>query len=306
VGSGLLLTSLLKSDGFLMFTFIVSIPYYTVKKVGQLRDNRHWLNGHFLRETVSFPVINMLGQADEAVGELQEAQTTIALTGIDQGRWTVIRLVDSIRTSTSFRDYDPEAEPEGVQAEDIITGKNLSTDDTCTIDPRLYFLWAWKASIEEAFSEWDEILECVKQTVKWCVKFTCTTTPPRSANNTRMQHYDSSVLARRGPQSHQTARRLHQSIFRKSELTSLLIILKLRLVETATAWMKFQSGDIKYFRGQHPIEPGPPGGRNGTLQAVEEVYKRLQLKLVELEGHITELKHNYVSAICCHPNVSAS
>jgi len=119
-----------------------------------------------------------------------------------------------------------------------------------------------------------------------------------------MQHCDSSVLARRGPQSHQTARRLHESIFRKSELTSLLIILKLRLVETATAWMKFQSGDIKYFRG-HPIEPGPRGGRHGTLQAVEEVYKRLQLKLVELEGHITELKHNYVSAICCLANVSA-
>jgi hypothetical protein len=124
------------------------------------------LNGHLLRETVSFPLLNRPGQSNEIVKELHEAQTTIALTGIDQGRWTAVALIDSTQISASFTDYDPEAVPDGVQAEDLITGKHLSAN-TRTMDPRLYFLWAWESWVEKVLTDWNRILAHVKQTAKW-------------------------------------------------------------------------------------------------------------------------------------------
>jgi hypothetical protein len=131
----------------------------------QLSDGRRWPNEDLLREIVSLPVLSRPGNANEVPEEVQEAQTTIALTGIDVRRWTAICLADASQIPRSFAEYGLEPLPDGIQSEDLIAGKQLG-DGNGAFDPRLYFLWAWEARIDEALTEWIRVLAYVKGIVK--------------------------------------------------------------------------------------------------------------------------------------------
>ncbi len=103
--------------------------------------------------------------ASDSIVGLSEAQTTIALTGINEQIWTAFGLVDSTRELAVVREYDAEPLSCHGQREDPIAGKALGPDNRA-FNPRLYFLWAWEARIAQIDAEWDRIVGCVDRTVR--------------------------------------------------------------------------------------------------------------------------------------------
>jgi len=146
-----------------------------VKKGPKLTDDRR-LNGEPLRKTVAIPILGKSRRASalvQAVEELHEAVTSVALTGIDERIWTTIGLVDSARVTASVRHYAAELPPGGVLSEDPIAGERLRPDkcafdpDKRAFDPRLQFLLAWEERLAQAYTEWDGIVACLDQIVEW-------------------------------------------------------------------------------------------------------------------------------------------
>lgn len=142
-----------QSRGFQTFTLHLSLQYYTMAGENQLAD---------LRVLGKKPLRGTLDIAE--LGSVHESHTSTILTGVDDHRWTAIKLVDSPRKTASVKRHANRLLP-GPKRKVFGPGKRTNPDDTA-LEPRLYFLWAWEEAIREVGYEWTRIIARVEQIVK--------------------------------------------------------------------------------------------------------------------------------------------
>lgn len=171
----LLITILsLQSRGFRTFAFDFHLPYFVLRESNnRFKDRRKRIDGTPLRQSWDFPFLSrFMGTSTSTSAPrpltLYEAQTSVAVTGIDHWVWTAYGFVDTYFDSEESVDkYDrlsQNAWSRELGRLDPLMGEPIDSGKFST--PREYFLRVFEIRLLKVLREWRLIIDRVQDEVE--------------------------------------------------------------------------------------------------------------------------------------------
>lgn len=194
--------------------------------------------------------------------QMQEANISVAVCGIDNWRWVAYAFVDRDDDDSAIIDINEDCG--GFLQDPIGDSDSHRMDASNPIwDPREYFLKIFELRAEHILKEWHWLVRNVEQSLK---KYLCWSSSLRTLDGKQDRNTDGRV---------KDAKEILVWTTQAIELTSQLLD---TLSKTIDAWEKFKGvdGDIGYFADALASSSDPQRGISGALRGIQHTFEKLR------------------------------